>query len=563
MPEFQRQVAVPSVVKFTTTITTLAEIHRDVELKKFIMETLTRLVVLYPTTHKGLQGALSSLSLRYLSGSAVDPLNIEFVKAAARLYAALPVTGGKVGADGDPQVAVPLNLDRLRCAIAALCSLLSAPVQRPIQIPLGSVVKFVTALISCSEEGKVDGFIDPFTRSMEVAVVLDIHMAGSDLLGLLAEQFPSRLNAHLPKLLTTLCYFVLTYLKMDSSVLPTRIAKAVLPTITKIILTTSQQASGSNEGPSNTIRHGKKRTRNFEGDEVFKVSREVVCPTSIDGELLLASIDVVQMLFKNINISSAMKSIVARVIISILISLPKMPPSSISQDPNFVQELNSKIQDFAVLIASGTTSAMSKALPFIVEATFTSSRKELQSAVELLLHPRVPPLVRAMPHLESLSLLKGEESHQEGELLSSLAMQAQETNLTEDVTMKDNSVVHVAGNSLAVRTPEPAVTLPTQMPTTVPTTLPGLLPPPSPPAPIVEVPPLASTMQAVLVQNTVPKPNAVKSTTQLTALSGSTSESNRVVAVDETMLVISREEDGDKEEMPSIDMDSDSEVEEE
>ena len=36
---------------------------------------------------------------------------------------------------------------------------------------------------------------------------------------------------------------------------------------------------------------GKKRARGYEGDEVFKVGRTVLCPSSEDREIILASLD--------------------------------------------------------------------------------------------------------------------------------------------------------------------------------------------------------------------------------------------------------------------------------
>lgn len=36
---------------------------------------------------------------------------------------------------------------------------------------------------------------------------------------------------------------------------------------------------------------GKKRVRGYEGDEVFKVGREKLCESALDGELVLASLD--------------------------------------------------------------------------------------------------------------------------------------------------------------------------------------------------------------------------------------------------------------------------------
>lgn len=64
----------------------------------------------------------------------------------------------------------------------------------------------------------------------------------------------------------------------------------------------------------------------------------------------------------------------------------------------------------------------------------------------MLIHPRVPPIVRLMPHVEALSLFKAEESQEEAETLSSLGMADlhlhthQTDDLCNDVIMKDSNI---------------------------------------------------------------------------------------------------------------------------
>jgi hypothetical protein len=144
------------------------------------MKSLARLVPLYPTLNRASYPALSSLSLRFLNGSAPNPTSEALLEAASRLYTVLPFTGGKVGAanlwrkavdetlafgwsaflalrttfpeegkkfwinitpiafhlrigrniphqlaiSNESQIAVPFNLDRLRCCTVVLGDLL-------------------------------------------------------------------------------------------------------------------------------------------------------------------------------------------------------------------------------------------------------------------------------------------------------------------------------------------------------------------------------------------------------------------------------------------------------
>ena len=62
------------------------------------METLTELVLLFPSLHKQLHASLSTLALKYLNGSSPAPSSKRLVTTASKLYAVLPCTGGKVGA---------------------------------------------------------------------------------------------------------------------------------------------------------------------------------------------------------------------------------------------------------------------------------------------------------------------------------------------------------------------------------------------------------------------------------------------------------------------------------
>jgi hypothetical protein len=86
---------------------------------------------------------------------------------------------------------------------------------------------------------------------------------------------------------------ILTYCQpLDSPLAPTRLAKAVLPLITVILSSPSDsQHFESISVKSSKGKKGRKRARDYEGDEVFKLSREVICPTIDEGEVLLTAIE--------------------------------------------------------------------------------------------------------------------------------------------------------------------------------------------------------------------------------------------------------------------------------
>lgn len=90
----------------------------------------------------------------------------------------------------------------------------------------------------------------------------------------------------------------------------------------------------------------------------------------------------------------------------------------------------------------------------------------MQQEVDLLLHPRGPPLVRPLPHVEALSLFRAEESNEERAARTSLALAT-----TYDANFKDLAVDPIAITpSLPERTHQPPTHLPMPTPrATVPT----------------------------------------------------------------------------------------------
>lgn len=72
--------------------------------------------------------------------------------------------------------------------------------------------------------------------------------------------------------------------------LPSRLARAVLPSLSTLLALQSQAQRDDDANTSGAKgRKGKKRTRGYEGDEVFK-TREIVCPSKEDGEVVLAAL---------------------------------------------------------------------------------------------------------------------------------------------------------------------------------------------------------------------------------------------------------------------------------
>jgi hypothetical protein len=79
---------------------------------------------------------------------------------------------------------------------------------------------------------------------------------------------------------------------LDSPLIPTRLAKAVLPSLSVVLATPTESEDTENTAAASTrSKKGKKRARGYEGDEIFKLSRGVVCPSLDDGNVLIAAFE--------------------------------------------------------------------------------------------------------------------------------------------------------------------------------------------------------------------------------------------------------------------------------
>ncbi|KAJ7781030.1 rRNA processing/ribosome biogenesis-domain-containing protein [Mycena metata] len=486
VPEFQRQVATPNVSKFTAALIPLAEKHADNELKILILSTLALIIPLYPTLHRTSHSALSALSLSFLNGNPFKPPNTQLSSTASRLYAVLHFTGGKVGAANlwrkavddtltfgwtsfsalrstffvegrapqlpagteEPLVAIPLNVDRLRCSIIVLCDLLRTTTHRPVQVPLGPLVKFAVALVSSTTDERVDRYIDPGVRAMEAAVTPQIWKLACDLLTCLANCVGHHLSSSLSRIVTCIVFHLEQHLTsserlpflntlqviltkcypLHSTLVVNRLARAILPLISVVLAKEGDARETDTTGRS---KKSKKRAREFEGDEVFKVSREVICSTVNEGDALLAAFFVLRLVLRNPHLAPAMQSISCRVTLSVLLALPQLSPASLSCDSKLHPLLLGRVQELSVELGAGSTGGMSKSLGLVIGASLQDSH--VHRDLEMLLHPRLPPLVRSMPHIESLSLFRAEESQEEIDARESLGLVPSEIEPEPDV----------------------------------------------------------------------------------------------------------------------------------
>ncbi len=202
-------------------------------------------------------------------------------------------------------------------------------------------------------------------------------------------EYSYRKRVHTLHLLRTVSMLLADGSQLHDNVIASRLARATMPLLAIILSKRSQskeeQEQGATQGRS---KKGKKRGRGYEGDEVFKVGRDVVCLTASDGDVLLASVDgvcsatlqhhlhspdhitlVLGSLLYRTPVNTPVHSIATRLFLSIYASLPQMPPTLLSPDRSLHTRLCAKVQRVCIHLTIGTTSTLSKSLGLVLSVS--------------------------------------------------------------------------------------------------------------------------------------------------------------------------------------------------
>ena len=79
---------------------------------------------------------------------------------------------------------------------------------------------------------------------------------------------------------------------LANPIIPNRLIKAALPFLTVLLASESNvQGQEESSSPSGSKKKGKKRARGYEGDELFKIAREVICSSGEDGDEIIAAVE--------------------------------------------------------------------------------------------------------------------------------------------------------------------------------------------------------------------------------------------------------------------------------
>lgn len=493
----------------------------------------------------------------------------------------------------DPMVSIPLNVDRLRGAVFALSGLLESTASRAVQLPLGALVNLSQALLSCTPgDGKEDRQFDPSVRAMEEAIVPEICAVGGDLLSRLATCVKRHLTPHAERFTKIILFHVEQSLPPNQhvlflqvlialltnvhtihfSVVPNRVTKVLLSTLLSILPSQSDIRAISESDMSSKGRKGRKRAHDYEGDEIFRTITGTICSTSAHKEMISVTLDAFRSVLHNPYLPSATHSLASRVLVGLNLTLPLLDAAQLSHDPMFHTKILRGIQAVALDLCASSRGAMDRSLSLIThdlldppdDPGINFTLRDL----DRVLHPRVPPLVLALPHAESFCLFRREESLEERELRESLRIAISPHHDSETASLESQPPTigpalaslaphpnpHTLADGGSSNTPAPALLMPHLQSAALanpkpssPSHTPKLSSPPQLQSQSRQSPKSSDTLRPIQAQDADIAP----------FMSGDVEVSEESRSGARAVIYLGEDEDED-EEMPSIDMGSDS-----
>ena len=175
--------------------------------------------------------------------------------------------------------------------------------------------------------------------------------------------------------------------------LASRIFKVIAPLLSPLIppKTSITGSSQSKEaiGTSGTAKKkkGKQRARAFEGDEVLDGGKPAICPTRESVDILLLSLECAYATALRVSVAieptptgldlilplphlpASLHSIGCRLLVSIILNLPCLPPGTISSEPSVYTELHRALLRVSRgLLLGPTNSHVGRSLAFVISA---------------------------------------------------------------------------------------------------------------------------------------------------------------------------------------------------
>ena len=172
---------------------------------------------------------------------------------------------------------------------------------------------------------------------------------------------------------------------VPNTILANRLVRAVIPYLTKPILPRleTKGVEGAGTGGSSK-RKGKKRARGYEGDEALKTSPAVLFDSPHEERTMMLSVEgrsplfhlvscigaelslALRLLLLDAGISSEVYSVASRLLLSLFLHLSRLPPSVVSKDLTFHDELSSRLQIACIEFASTKPVVSGRTLPLLM-----------------------------------------------------------------------------------------------------------------------------------------------------------------------------------------------------
>lgn len=298
---------------------------------------------------------------------------------------------------------------------------------------------------------------------------------------------------------------------------------------------------------------------------------------------LTRHLTVLDPLLSNPHLSDTVRTLAARLLVTLLLELPRHPPSAISSDLALHGRIYAKtfslcnkhvltmasgwinsavglvinavdgVMDGSEMVNISVKTTHHPGAYFMPRAQVINSAVETQRQLDVLLHPRLPPLLRSLPPIEAVSLFRTASAKEDRAVRDTLGMgtieDVQPETTTTATTGSVMTIAHVSSDaSGAPAQPEsPRVAPPT---------------PASAPAPSLA--PAAASVVAPVATRQTPQPSFLGTSTAPPFVPSKASILTQQIA---TVASTSRgqsgatnyqDSDGESEEMPEIDMRSDS-----
>ncbi|AFR95231.2 hypothetical protein C343_03324 [Cryptococcus neoformans C23] len=497
----------------------------------------------------------------------------------------------------DPLQRVPVSLDWLEGLTEAVLEMLRFPTNRPVQVPVAGIVSAGLRFLSLTLDTPTVSYISPQHHALLVASLPRIWSIGMQLLGGIALAVEDHLFPHLSNILdhsvwlleripssmsecqTQLLKFHTLLLTLYPPSLvptdyPTRLLRFCVSTFSPLLERKDVSASAvASKNESGGGKRGKKRARNAEdglvGDLEGKGRQSL---GTGEVKVILQALKLSPILHTTPLISPSLLTLSIRLHLSLYLALPSLF-SSVFPSFNAKSEILEAVQKVLESVLS-VGEGWSKGYESVIISVLGHKS---QSSIDKIVHPKLPPMLRAQPALRELHFFtkEGDEEKKERKLArlgvddEEIEAEQEEEEETVRLAPAPPQIASTTGfasfalpstrevaSSASVATTAPVV------PVAAPIAAPSVAPPPSP----ALIPASTSAPAATPAVDPIPsQPEQTTSTTTSSSfisftsnstLATTTSKTNETV-VKQTTQMEKMEVDDEDEGIPELDSGSD------